>query len=375
MSHFAACHDEEDILYKASPYLYSCILQYSVLAIAAAVALYLDVGYTVSKDETDKVEEYEATESEKRRFSRNYTPQTTAVNFHKTHQGLFVGLVVMAATFVSVILFFSYMEKDPTRPSTISVMIYYISDMGLHFIIAIVVIIGWMRMKRLSFIWPAEGVAVDEVLILFSMSGSLLYRLFKAISTFNNLVAGQVDSNTILTFCDMILAIGMNLFQTSFILDSFSRRSTSRRHLKDKPGRGSVTFLLVANLALWAFRMFQLKEVEVEGTLIDEKTYGFITWEIVLRLFVPLSVFYYYQSSASYARLWTEAYRKETVKETLRREAEEQAEALRKSKSLELQFFPRPSPIMRVIELRRRFRKRDEPEMESESVWSPVSDV
>ena len=373
-SAYSSCYAQKDILYDAWPYLYPFILQYSVLAIAAAYSLYADVGACAVKEEPEKDAEAERAEAERRR--RVSYSQPMPVNFHKTHRGLFGGLIVMAGTFVAIILFFSYLGNDGYGTHSLSVLIYNSSDIGIQVIIALVVLIGWLSARRLSFVWSIEGgVYVDRTLLLIAMTASILYRLFRILSTFNSMLDGATDINTILLFTDLLVGIGLNLFQTTFVLDFFSRRCTKRRHLKAKPGRGSLTFLLVTNLALWAFRMFHFKQLQAEESDIEHAAYGFVVWEFVLRLCIPLSIFYHYQVSASLARVWTDAYTKETVKETLRREAEEQAESIMKSRSMDLHFFPRPSPIMRMIELRRRFRKRDEPEAESETVWSPVSDV
>ena len=367
---------DDDILYRASPYLYPCILQYSILAMAAMYSLYADVGGSGVNDEPEKQEDVDTADSMRRGTLKQ--GELAAINFHKTHRGLFIGLIILAATFVSIILFFSYLANDSGSERT-PLLIYYITDISVHVILILVVGVAWLHVRRLSFSLQNESFQVDETLLMIAFIGALFYRLFKALAIYRALLDGVTETNVILSFCDILLGIAVNVFQTSFILEGFRRRSTTKNHLKLKPGRGSVTFLLVANLAAWALRMLQLKQTQVEGIYKERTIYGFLSWQLVLHIFVPLLIFYHFQASASLARIWTNAYRKETVKENLRRHAEELEAARRKSRVVETPetdtpFFY-PSPIMRVIELRRRFRKRDAQDTDPETVWSPVSDV
>ncbi len=51
------------------------------------------------------------------------------------------------------------------------------------------------------------------------------------------------------------------IFQTIFVIDGLKRRAGSSKHEREKPGRGILTFLIIANVAMWVFKTFQIKEV------------------------------------------------------------------------------------------------------------------
>lgn len=47
------------------------------------------------------------------------------------------------------------------------------------------------------------------------------------------------------------------ILQSLFIIDAWWRRSTTSEQRRDKPGRQLVTFLLVANMAMWTINTLE----------------------------------------------------------------------------------------------------------------------
>ena len=71
-------------------------------------------------------------------------------------------------------------------------------------------------------------------------------------------VTGPLEATKILS---CLLTMILLLVQTPFIFQALRRETTTKRLWRHKPGRGSVMFLLVANLAMWVLMSFNMKQV------------------------------------------------------------------------------------------------------------------
>ena len=74
--------------------------------------------------------------------------------------------------------------------------------------------------------------------------------------------------------------------QTLFISDVVCRKRTGQK----QSGRQLITFLLITNLTLWIVYTFVMQKLEASP--IQLKVFGFTTWTLILRITLPLSIFY-----------------------------------------------------------------------------------
>lgn len=75
-------------------------------------------------------------------------------------------------------------------------------------------------------------------------------------------------------------------FQTMFILDASRRSAATPDHIRKKPGRELVTFLLVSNLAMWAINT--LEKSRAESHPLQLHFYGLWAWTILSHVASPL---------------------------------------------------------------------------------------
>lgn len=78
--------------------------------------------------------------------------------------------------------------------------------------------------------------------------------------------------------------------QTIFILNSWWRRIKGKRESHSKPGREIITFLLVANMALWFINTLVKGHAAFRPTHLE--FFGKWTWVIITHLTMPLQIFY-----------------------------------------------------------------------------------
>ena len=289
---------------QAAPYLFPCVLEYSMLAIAVTYSFYADVG------SLSKHTEEEREESQKKEM--DHTDHThlhiTLINFHKSHKGMFSGVVIIAATCVSTVLFFSYLGQD----NIISQMIYHITMICLYTLVLIVTMVATVQLHNLKY-FRGDGMSVDDVMLLAAMSGSILFNILKLMPVTAMLGDGRHDILYSLSFVECVLSFFVAITQTAFLLDGMHRFTYTQEHLKKKPARGCVTFLLLANIALWLFRTFNMKEVEIEGHL-QEEAFGYLAWQLFTHALIPLLIFYHYHCSACLAQIWSNSYKSDTIK-------------------------------------------------------------
>ena len=328
----------DELLLKASPYLFPCVLEYSLLAAATMYSMYADIDHMNSDKEASESEAAQpkvpgfmnpqasmpngaaggaagpaGNKPDGKKGVKNAEHPThvhlSEVNFHKAHRGLFLGLIVSACTAVSILLFFSYKDDD----GNMHLLVYYISDNALQGLLLIVVLVGWVQIQRLHFTPPVNGLTVDQTLLILAMTGVLMFHIFKIFAMFHGMQsASSIDDVAVLNFTGSLIACILCITQTCFIIDGMSRSSTTRKHLRWKPGRGSVTFLLFANIATWLFKTFQMKEIQIE-TSSEKDIYGYLATTLIVQTFSPLLIFFYYHCSACIAHMWSHAYTKETV--------------------------------------------------------------
>jgi len=83
------------------------------------------------------------------------------------------------------------------------------------------------------------------------------------------------------------------------------RYPLSQLHLSAMPGRGLITFLIVANVTVWICRTALVKAISLD-TMIDY--YTTLPWLLVANINLPLLLFYRFHSSFCLADIWHSAY-------------------------------------------------------------------
>lgn len=92
---------------------------------------------------------------------------------------------------------------------------------------------------------------LDDVLLFIAIPAFFLETIFSMVPAIEN----GSTLNIFIIFFQLIQVV----IQTPFIIDGL-RRCTNDPHLRrTKPGRELVTFLIITNVALWAFYTFSVK--------------------------------------------------------------------------------------------------------------------
>ena len=101
------------------------------------------------------------------------------------------------------------------------------------------------------------------------------------------------------------------MIQTPWIIDGLRRCSNSELNRKKKPGRELVTFMIIANVALWVYYTFSVKTADID----DERYefYGYVLWSILNHISLPLIMFYRFHASVCLVDIWRHSYEPEEL--------------------------------------------------------------
>ncbi|VEL42290.1 unnamed protein product [Protopolystoma xenopodis] len=92
-----------------------------------------------------------------------------------------------------------------------------------------------------------------------------------------------------------------------FILEASRRCAGTLTHVRTKPGRTLITFLLILNLALWIVKTFEVKRAD--NHVIHISYYTGIAWTIITHISLPLIIFFRFHSTVCLSDIWSNAYR------------------------------------------------------------------
>ena len=101
-----------------APFLFPFVMEYCLLALATMYSMYADAEEHVVKDSNELKSSDKVIKSQQKAV-RNDDDETTdmrarvyftEINFHKSHRGLFLGLLLLVGIIISTVLFFVYIN-------------------------------------------------------------------------------------------------------------------------------------------------------------------------------------------------------------------------------------------------------------------------
>ena len=266
-------------------------------------SMYADVGtHSKSSDTPAPQKNLEETSSTDSYDDEQQKSFVTEINFHRSHKGMFAGIMVIAGALVSIVLFFSYVEQN----DDVFHLIYHITMIGLYGLMLFGTIVAIYQIQVLRFNAKLTS-SVDDVMLVVAMGGLILFQVLKLIPLVDFMAHSAYTTQHTLQLTESWLALVVAFIHTWFLVDGMRRMSSNEEQYFTKPGRGAIMFLLLTNIALWLYRTFHMKEIELESNL-QEDEYGYLAWQLIMHALVPLLIFYHFHCSACLAHMWSGAY-------------------------------------------------------------------
>lgn len=281
------------IVSDSSPFLYPFIVEYSLISAAVLYVMWKNIG----KDPVYHVEN-----SHDDGISRTSSLQAGAkVNCTGSSKGLFFGLLVLVCSTICLIVFFVLIQHE--RYSMLAIYLSDLSHCGIKVLTIGAISIGFLRIRSLRF-HPDRKDHLRSILLSVAAFGLYVYAMFGIIA--GSLLPKDHIPN-LLVMVTSILTIVQVTMQSLFIADITCRMTYLPEHDHSKPGRQVITFLLIGNLTLWIIYTFEKQKVEASPVQLG--FYGFMAWTVIIRASLPLSIFYRFHSSVTFAEVWKNSYR------------------------------------------------------------------
>lgn len=272
----------------AAAFLFPCTIEYSLICAAILYVMWRNI----CRPQSDTPIRTELTTCKR-------SPHHYSVDCARAHKGLFVGILMLVLTIISLILFFVLIS----RPEFVSLAVTEVNicELVLYVSTTLATLIGMYQIRHLHYD-SARSFSLDDILLVGAQSGSFLYSTFTVISGHFTL-----HKETILVLITALASLVETACQTMFILNASRRSAATPEHNRKKPGREIVTFLLVSNLAMWAINT--LEKSRAESHPIQLNFYGLWAWTIITHVSMPLAIFYRFHSTVCLCEIWKRAYK------------------------------------------------------------------
>ncbi|XP_073999953.1 proton channel OtopLc-like isoform X2 [Rhodnius prolixus] len=283
------------LVQDASPFLFPCTIEYSLICAAILYVMWKNISristpvHPTSLEKMDKVPP----------FHYKRSPHHYSVDCAQAHKGLFVGILVLVLTIISLILFFVLISRHELV--SFAVMELTVCELSLYVMTTFATMIGMIQVRQLKYD-GTRNLELDNILLIGAQTGMFIYSTFTIIGGHFTL-----EKNTILVLATALASLLQTLCQTMFVLDASRRSCVTPEQIRHKPGREIVTFLLVTNLAMWAINT--LEKSRAESHPIQLHFYGLWAWTIITHVSMPLAIFYRFHSTVCLCEIWKRAYK------------------------------------------------------------------
>lgn len=284
---------------KIIPFLFPFVLEYSLIAMAIFICMYLRLLETSlvknrlgtgCKNQSNPQEQNNERNIERRKESL----------LEKSHTGLFLGVLHVAGAIVSIVIFHHYLLRDKDRSA---MKVFYFSDIISHCVLLFGCCLVMYHLWGLEHKFSAP--TVDDVLLLIGLAGNFILEFVIAGSNSIYIRDHGMSLLPVLGIVSSLLSISQSIFQSLIIPIGLRVCCKNSQERQIKPGRQAITFVLLGNVALWASRSFEAKELQMQTV---SEVIGRTMWLIVMNVSSPLLLFFRFHSSVCFAHVWKQVY-------------------------------------------------------------------
>ncbi|XP_041973043.1 proton channel OtopLc-like [Aricia agestis] len=314
------------LIQNASPFLFPCTIEYSLICAVILYEMWKEVKCT--PEDFEKKFNYGVKNKSRNNSvtpekilqqfagmlgvnsplgSRN-TLHHFSVDCSHAHRGLIAGILLIVLTIISLIMFFVLANNK----STINDAIFEVNicELILYSLSIMASLAALKQMRVLPYKRKTQAVlGLDTSLLILAQSGMFVYCMFSLIGCHHSLYLTQGTDLT--GFFSEFLSLIQTILQTLFIIDAWWRRSSSSEHRRNKPGRQLVTFLLVANMAMWAINTLEKNRAEFRPAHLA--FYGPWAWTIITHVSMPLAIFYRFHSTICLFEIWKNSFKNKPI--------------------------------------------------------------
>ncbi|CAN8032788.1 unnamed protein product, partial [Ixodes persulcatus] len=219
-----------------------------------------------------------------------------SVDCHSANRGIFAGVVVLLASIVLMMIF--YFTVLNGRYNSAAAVVYLTQEGALVSFAFAACIVAYSRTSILD-VSTHPTTLLDDFLLCIPLPFYFIYGILVVIAELQ-------DGGSYTRIAVQVSSVAQVVTQTPLIIDGLRRCSNCAALRYKKPGRETVSFLVVVNIAMWIMYTFESKTAS--KFFMGHRYYGLQAWVIVEHTTVPLMLFYRFHSSVCLADIWKSAY-------------------------------------------------------------------
>ncbi|KAG5676950.1 hypothetical protein PVAND_006743 [Polypedilum vanderplanki] len=284
------------LVQNASPFLFPCKIENSLICAVILYEMWKKIKITDSSSNK---------ESEKSSLGHHCHKDVRqlSVDCSKAHRGMFAGILVIVFTIISLIMFFVLQEEKIYKSAAIVEVTY--CEVLLYLVTAAAVITAMYKMRDLKYSkLYLSGIGLDCTLLVLAQSGVYIYSMFSLMGCYFTVNESSYSRMGLLSES---LSLIQTSLQTIFILNAWWRRTKGNQQNRTKPGREMITFLIVANMAIWF--IFTLIKNHSSFRPTHLIFFGEWSWTIITHSTMPLAIFYRFHSTICLFEIWKTSYK------------------------------------------------------------------
>ena len=224
------------------------------------------------------------------------------VDCSSSSRGLFLGIIVLVAIVITTITFFVLVQTNTY--TTHALKLGHITDITVYFIMIASIMLAFYRMHMLKYC--NSGRRFEHSLLFCSLIGVFILCIC-------NIIAGGfyhvVEQGVLLGLASIMQLIEASM-QFIFLISANKRAAKTRDQEREKPGREFVTFVLICNIAVWGLSLFIAQRWSEHG--IQTAFYGGVSWNIIMHVTEPLSLFFRFLSTVLLVNVWMYSWKSDT---------------------------------------------------------------
>jgi len=222
-----------------------------------------------------------------------------------TSRGLFLGILSLMAAIACLILFFFLTSEN--YYDTKATLLIHIYQIALYLTMTVLTVVALLKLRMLDHN-DCKSSRLEDILLAVCATSILSHDIVGIVSgiIYINKLKGLLVLATSLTELVQSLA-QMSVIVMSLKLCTPDYHLPSTNSSVSKPGRECVTFLAVANIALWIISLFNV--ILSQGFNAQLLVIGSFSWEFIEVVLSPFVIFYYLFSASCFIGIWYNAYR------------------------------------------------------------------
>uniref|UniRef100_A0A182Q0E2 Otopetrin n=1 Tax=Anopheles farauti TaxID=69004 RepID=A0A182Q0E2_9DIPT len=291
------------LVQNVSPFLFPCTIEYSLICAVILYEMWKKVKTIAEIDRTRrssiKVQQAAGGSKSAHHFS---------VDCSRAHRGMFGGILLTVLTIICLIMYFVLYDEPGYEYFAIQEVT--IAETLMYALTAVAVVVAMLKMRDLRYQRKKNdhhsgSISLDCTLLVLAQTGVYVYGMFSIVGSYFSMRQGVPGAREGLVA--ELFSLIQTSIQTLFILNAVWRRCRGAQQNRTKPGREIVTFLLVANMAMWFINTLIKGRASFRPSHLD--FFGTWAWTVITHVSMPLAIFYRFHSTICLFEVWKSTYK------------------------------------------------------------------